>query len=252
MSRAGTQPRELAHLSLDRQRQRDPPLPVIDNAAKLSNGASVNQDVRPTIEAVRLRWRWRIRQPLWKARRFVNRYVGTDGLTGFGTFGQGLRLLKRDLAKGRAGAVIFCDLDNMAAFNHANGHALGDELLRLVAAVLKSRADAWGASRPWGCYRFGGDKFLIRLPGVSAESALELAEDARLKIKRLPVVLEAAEYEHAGEGQPFGARFAVSGWGKAKAPEHMSLLRALDEAICGPARDMVTEVVAPEPGERLA
>jgi GGDEF domain-containing protein len=81
-----------------------------------------------------------------------------------------MHLLKRDLAKGQAGAVILCDIDNMHPFDHANNHALGDDLLCLVAAVLASRT-GWPYAYGRNCHRFGGDEFLIRLPGKDAQTA---------------------------------------------------------------------------------
>ena len=77
------------------------------------------------------RWRWKLRR--WHPRRLVRSYLGRDSLTRLGTSQQGRRLLRRDLARGRGGAVILCDIDHMLPFNHANDHVLGDELLRLIA-----------------------------------------------------------------------------------------------------------------------
>lgn len=160
--------------------------------------------------------------------RHVHAYVGRDPTTGLGMRAQGFRLLKRDLAHGSAGAVILCDLDHMHEFNHANTHVLGDELLRLVASVLASRTSLnW--SEPYGrcVYRLGGDEFLIRLPGVDADTAVALAEDARQKLRRLPMALGAA---HA-EGRPFGGRFAVAAWDDGAAPSFQALMRQIDECL---------------------
>ncbi len=96
-----------------------------------------------------------------------------------------------------------CDLDNLSPFNHANNHVLGDELLRLVAAVLTSstathRGHRWGHHR----YQIGGHDFFIRLPGADAQTAIQLADDARVKIKRLASVLGASVYEYQGVPAP--------------------------------------------------
>jgi diguanylate cyclase (GGDEF)-like protein len=175
-------------------------------------------------------WRWRLKQLRWRAARVVRAYVGHDPLTGLGTSAKGDRLLKRDLARGRSGAVIYCDLDNMRGVNHTNGHVLGDELLRLVAGVLTSRTPP-GGMRPYGqgVYRMGGDEFLIRLPGVDEATAAALAQDAREKVRQLPDALGAVR----SEGRPFGAHFTVAAWPERDAPSFVALMSAIDECLHG-------------------
>ena len=178
------------------------------------------------------------------ARRYATGYVGRDQLTGFGLYRRLRRDLQRDLARGKAGAVIMCDLDNLSPFNHANDHVLGDELLRLVAAVLTFSTET-DRGRGWEqrCYRMGGDDFFIRLPGADAQTAVQLADDARVKIKRLPSVLGASVYDYQGVPAPLTARFAVSGWSEGQTPKYDRLMRALDNALLQPpVRDSVVTV----------
>jgi len=69
-------------------------------------------------------------------------------------------------------AVVFVDVDQFKAVNDEHGHAVGDELLRAVAAQLQTGvrdADMVG--------RIGGDEFLVMCPDIgSPEQAMKLAE----------------------------------------------------------------------------
>src|ERR1700693_42181 len=79
-------------------------------------------------------------------------------------------------------AVLYLDLDNFKRVNDTLGHAVGDELLCLVAARLRSslRSDATDdespASRSNHIGRLGGDEFIVILPNIrAAEDAASIA-----------------------------------------------------------------------------
>jgi diguanylate cyclase (GGDEF)-like protein len=65
-------------------------------------------------------------------------------------------------------AVAILDLDNFKAVNDAHGHTVGDELLVAFASRLKA------ALRPGDTVgRFGGDEFVLILPGLGPDAALK-------------------------------------------------------------------------------
>ena len=60
------------------------------------------------------------------------------------------------------GSVFIFDLDNLKRVNDSHGHEAGDELLRHFVLTLR------GALRPADqVYRWGGDEFLLLLPGAT-------------------------------------------------------------------------------------
>lgn len=76
------------------------------------------------------------------------------------------------------GAVVVLDLDRFKAVNDTFGHQTGDVVLREVGEVIGSvvRADTPVA-------RFGGEEFVVLLPGVDADTGIALAERVRAAIE---------------------------------------------------------------------
>lgn len=78
------------------------------------------------------------------------------------------------LAAHREVALLIVDLDLFKEVNDTHGHLVGDEVLRAVADLLREGFRATDL-----CVRYGGDEFVVVLPGVGAEEARGLAERAR-------------------------------------------------------------------------
>jgi diguanylate cyclase (GGDEF)-like protein len=68
--------------------------------------------------------------------------------------------------RGKPLAVILIDLDHFKRLNDEQGHLAGDRFLRLVAEVLQEAVRASDL-----VVRYGGDEFLVLLPGESAQAA---------------------------------------------------------------------------------
>ena len=99
----------------------------------------------------------------------------TDALTGLANHRLLLDSLSREVERGmesqRPVAVLMLDIDNFKLFNDTYGHALGDEALRLVARVLRNLNEDSGIPG-----RYGGDEFLVILPGADKAAAGAYAE----------------------------------------------------------------------------
>lgn len=85
--------------------------------------------------------------------------------------------LRRVVAKAKRGvvtALLFIDLDNFKLVNDTLGHSAGDELLIVLANILKSNLRETDL-----IFRFGGDEFAILLEGATVEEARIVAEKLR-------------------------------------------------------------------------
>jgi diguanylate cyclase (GGDEF)-like protein len=108
-----------------------------------------------------------------------------DGKTGVWNTAGWHRLTQRELAKKTAEfGVLMVDLDHFKRINDTYGHLAGDAILKSVAdAIIATvrRCDSVG--------RFGGEEFVVLLPGLPLDGARTVAERIRTAIARLEVVL---------------------------------------------------------------
>ena len=81
---------------------------------------------------------------------------------------------------GRPGALLYIDLDNFKIVNDTLGHDAGDRLLLTVADILRSAVRGGDV-----LVRFGGDEFVIILPGCAVADALAIGEALRVKMEGL-------------------------------------------------------------------
>ena len=68
-------------------------------------------------------------------------------------------------------SVVMADLDHFKSVNDTNGHCLGDEVLRVFSDLIRR----FYRSGDIAC-RYGGEEFLIILPGMTLDAALERTE----------------------------------------------------------------------------
>lgn len=90
--------------------------------------------------------------------------------------------MARALRQRSALAVAMVDLDHFKHVNDSFGHLAGDEVLRSVAERIDMSV------RPYDLVgRYGGEEFLLVLPGCDLAQALEVAERLREELAKSPV-----------------------------------------------------------------
>ncbi len=79
---------------------------------------------------------------------------------------------------GKAGLLIFMDLDQFKIVNDNHGHLAGSQVLREVGFLLKRIIQSPTAT----VARYGGDEFVLILPDTTLEDGLAIAEEIRSSI----------------------------------------------------------------------
>ncbi len=81
------------------------------------------------------------------------------------------------LPSGSAGFLAVLDIDHFKAVNDSQGHPAGDRMLRAVGGVLLDQLPP-GAQ----AFRWGGEEFVLLLPGYDLPQSLAVLEAVRLEI----------------------------------------------------------------------
>jgi len=162
-------------------------------------------------------------QQLVAARETLRLQAIRDPLTGLYNRRHMEEALARELARAQRGrlalSVLMLDLDHFKRFNDTAGHPAGDALLKQVATVVETRT----RKEDVAC-RYGGEEFVLILPGMPLEVARRRAEELRRAVGEASVEFG---------GQSLGS--VTISVGLACYPQHgvdgLELLSAADKAL---------------------
>jgi two-component system cell cycle response regulator len=166
-----------------------------------------------------------LQDALIQAREDLQFEAAHDRLTGLWNRGAILDLLHREMQRrqrtGDSLGIVMADLDHFKKINDSYGHLIGDAVLREVARRLAA------AVRSYDCVgRYGGEEFLIIVPGCTAADLVTSAERLRACIAEQPIDTSVGQLQvtlSAGlVSAPPISQHSV---------EHESLLQAADAAL---------------------
>jgi two-component system, cell cycle response regulator len=109
-----------------------------------------------------------------------------DALTGSWNRGEILEMLRRELERGARSktttGILMLDIDHFKAINDTYGHLTGDAVLREVTHRISKAVRSYDSVG-----RYGGEEFVIVLPGCSREQVDLGAERVRAAVDNGPV-----------------------------------------------------------------
>lgn len=152
--------------------------------------AGADEYVAKPFDIDKLHARVRAAQRIVDLQDELQRRANQDALTGLFNRGAIMGVLQRDLAQAaretKPLSVVLADLDHFKAINDNHGHPVGDSMLRAVGGTLAAAVRAYDAVG-----RYGGEEFLLVLPGCRIENAREVAERVRAAVARASVETES-------------------------------------------------------------
>ena len=110
-----------------------------------------------------------------------------DSLTGAYTRGFAMAVMDRAVCRAARGdakalGVLMLDLDHFKRINDAHGHARGDLVLKQTTHAMQSTLRAGDIVG-----RFGGEEFVVLLPGADLEQAMSAAERCRAAVEKMTI-----------------------------------------------------------------
>ena len=116
-------------------------------------------------------------------------------------------------------SLVMCDIDKFKSVNDQYGHQVGDIVLRDFAGLLKEavrEVDRVG--------RYGGEEFLLLLPGTAPESAVTFAERLRQTVKEHKFSFDKGTLSRS-------MSCGVAGWPHPEIRNQDALVKAADDAL---------------------
>ena len=89
---------------------------------------------------------------------------------------------------GRPFGVLVADIDHFKRINDEAGHLVGDDCLRLAADQLIEEVDDAGT-----VVRYGGEEFVVLMPGADRTALRDCAEAIRARIARSPLLVNGVQ-----------------------------------------------------------
>jgi two-component system cell cycle response regulator len=171
----------------------------------------------------------KLQERLISAREELYEQATRDSLTGFWNREAIIRILDSEIARASRGgtsvAVVMADIDHFKEVNDCFGHIAGDSVLRetthRMSSVLR-KYDSMG--------RFGGEEFLIVVPGCHFEASLAVVE-------RLREVVSCQPYSAGGAECAVTCSFGLAWSACAGTTDAHQLLREADEALYAAKRN---------------
>jgi diguanylate cyclase (GGDEF)-like protein len=164
-----------------------------------------------------------LQEKLIKNQKVLEAQASTDSLTGILNRPAIFKVLRKEIARAKRNkkpvAIAMADLDGFKTINDTYGHLAGDAVLQEFTARTVS------VLRPYDSVgRYGGEEFLIILPGLDEKVAKKVMERIRVKICENAI-------SHSGKTIPLSVSTGVAVTNPSDDISSESLIYVADQAL---------------------
>ncbi len=153
----------------------------------------------------------------------LQRLAANDSLTGMFNRRFGMARLQEEYGRAiRSGSpigVCIFDLDHFKNVNDTHGHQMGDKVLIHVSKILRDTLREGDVA-----LRYGGEEFMVVLPGASITDAFQIAD----RIRRL---VEETVFQHGSTFVSLTISGGAASWPDSDVASSDALVRKADEAL---------------------
>lgn len=154
--------------------------------------AGVDDFISKPFVSDELRVRVKVGERIIEQERRLSFYANRDSLTAVWNRRMILNILKeeweRSVRENSSFSIALFDIDHFKRINDHYGHTVGDKALQHFCHVITEHI------RPYDKFgRYGGEEFLLILPGSDLESSLSIVERCRTSIEKSPLPVEGHE-----------------------------------------------------------
>jgi two-component system cell cycle response regulator len=164
-----------------------------------------------------------LQQELLKAREALREQATKDFLTRLWNRPSILEILQRELARGarenRPVGVVLADLDRFKNVNDSFGHFAGDALLREFSRRMSASMRSYDSIG-----RYGGEEFLIVLPGCDESCSARQGGRLQMVLANEPMIIGDASLTITGS-------FGATSWRPGLPAQAEHLIRIADNAL---------------------
>jgi diguanylate cyclase (GGDEF)-like protein len=166
----------------------------------------------------------------------LQQLAANDSLTGMFNRRFGMARLQEEYGRAiRSGSPIgIClfDLDHFKLVNDTYGHPLGDKVLIHVTKIIRIALREGDVA-----LRYGGEEFMIVLPGASITDAYQIGD----RIRRL---VEEAVFPHGSQNLSLTISGGAASWPDYDSASSDALVRKADEALYRAKQDGRNRIIA--------
>lgn len=188
-------------------------LPLVSSNSQIEHVCLIIYDVTSTATN---------RQQLQALNTQLEQLAHTDRLTGLFNRGHWEETLKQEFDRhcryGGMASMLMFDIDHFKKINDTFGHQAGDKVIQHLARLLMQSIRTTDVAG-----RYGGEEFVVLLPGVDNVGARLFAERLRKRV-------EALQVEHEGQVISFTISLGISDM-SGKPETHEQLIREADQAL---------------------